>query len=418
MQERSEKSSIEPDDICKKVYNFVEENRSRMLEQPTKRPEFPYLDGIRGAAAVGIAFFHAYLFTGLSGQAESELPIVGWFLTVASLGVPVFIVLSGYVLMLPLISTPNLSYRHGIADFFRRRARRILPPYYAALVLSITLILAVPLMQSQSGTQWDSKIPLTFGNVASHVLLVHDFWAGWIGKINGPLWSVAVEWHIYFLMPLVLIPLWRRFRPLWVVAGVLVLTLTPAFVGIGDFAHPWVIGLFAAGMWAAQCTLKSVVSNVPRNVAVAFSAAVIVIAVLGDILGPTSRALLETAGGIAVAAGLAWAGQEIVAGRSPAIVRPFASKPMKHLGLFSYSIYLIHSPLLALANLLLLSLELPIVVHWLLMTFVAAPIAIAVSYGFFKLVEVHFLNSRQRHAEAELSDAAKTRESISQEARE
>src|SRR4051794_10844197 len=63
-----------------------------------------FLDGLRGLSAVYMAAYHAFLFTGHTGDAQRRLPVIGWFLLYGYLGVPIFIVLSGFVLMLPVVS--------------------------------------------------------------------------------------------------------------------------------------------------------------------------------------------------------------------------------------------------------------------------------------------------------------------------
>ncbi|PXA70028.1 acyltransferase family protein [Cryobacterium arcticum] len=367
------------------------------------RPEFPYLDGLRGSAAIAVVLYHAFLFTGLSNESTTELPVIDLVVGWGYLGVPVFIVLSGYVLMLPTLSN-GYKLRGGMGRYLKRRARRVIPPYYAALIISVLLILFVPVMQQQSGTQWDTKLPMTVPSVVSHFLLIHDFSPDWIGAINGPLWSVAVEAQIYILFPLVLLPLWRMLGPRWVVAGAVVVSLSPVFTGIGVWAHPWLVGIFALGMWSAQVTMSPKRNRWVGPLFVLFGALTMVAIVATKAFDIRSLGLIEICAGGVVAAGLAWAGQRVVAGSTPWIVRPFQTRPMIRLGLFSYSVYLLHSPLLALANLLLLPMELPIGAHWAIMTFAIAPVVVAICYGFFLLVEKNFLNSRQRQATLELEE--------------
>lgn len=378
---------------------------------PGTRIEFPYLDGIRGLAAIVVVLYHAWLFTGLTGQATSspQLAVPRLIVGHGYLGVPVFIVLSGYVLMLPIARAGAGWYTKGFGTYIFRRAKRILPPYYAALLLSIALIAAIPLLRNPSGTQWDSKVPLTAGGVVSHLLMLQDVGRGWIEQLNGPMWSVAVEFQIYFLMPLILL-LWR-FVGGWAAAAITAaVSVVPVFFGILTFAHTWLLGLFAVGMLAARLTFAAP----PRRRWIepaALAAGLAVAGVLYRELAPVRAHgwMVELVAGCLTAAVLVWLGRRAVAGRGNLITGFFGSRPMLFLGLTSYSIYLFHSPLIALANLLLLPLHLPLAAEYLVLTFGAVPLALGASWLMFYLVERHFLNSRQRTARGELREGREGR---------
>lgn len=373
---------------------------------PAARLDFAWLDGLRGAAAVAVVLFHAFLFTGLDGQAAAELPVIGWIVGYGYLGVPAFIVLSGYVLMLPLTRTPGLEFRGGVSRFLRRRAWRILPPYYAALALSLALIALVPLLREDTGTAWDSKIPVTPGGIVSHLFLVHDFSAEWVSQANGPLWSVAVEWHIYFLMPFVLVPLWRRVSPFVFIPVILLLSAAATIVHFADWAHPWLIGLFALGMLAAQLTTRPTIGPWPARALAAVAIGLPVVLLVGSAALQSRVWIAEILAGIAIAAALAVLGRRSLAGHSLGPVRVFQSRPMRYLGLISYSIYLVHSPILALGNILLLPLQVTTLARWAIMMLVVVPVALGAGWLFFRLVERHFLNSHQQSASRELGAAA------------
>ncbi|ROR29941.1 MULTISPECIES: acyltransferase [unclassified Curtobacterium] len=384
------------------------------------RLEFPYLDGLRGLAALAVVFYHAYLFTGTTGTGPTELPwlrpIIGW----GYLGVPLFIVLSGYVLMLPVLTRFD-RYRlpGGFWKFVWRRARRIIPPYWASLVLFALLILFVPVLGQPGGTQWDTKLPMGWGTFLTHFFLVHDFFPQYIGKINGPMWTVAVEWQIYFLMPLLILPLWRVFGG-WATASSLV--LIGMWMGAESrysFMHPWFVGLFAVGMLAAELTVKARDEHLsgvvrersklggPRWASGAFVGAM----VLGTLLvffrnrdyWQHQTWPSEVVTGILAGILLTWMGRQAVTGNHTWLARFFAWKPFVLAGLVSYSIYLFHSPLLGLGNLLLLPLGLYPKYQFLMMVFVVIPVVIGICIGFWWLVERNFMNRRQKHATAEVS---------------
>ena len=72
----------------------------------------------------------------------------------------------------------------------------------------------------ETGTKfWGQGLPaFTPGALISHVLMIFNLNGDWIHKINPPFWSVATEWQIYFLMPLLFLPLLRMARQWGVVA--------------------------------------------------------------------------------------------------------------------------------------------------------------------------------------------------------
>jgi peptidoglycan/LPS O-acetylase OafA/YrhL len=75
---------------------------------------------------------------------------------------------------------------------------------------------------------------------------------------------------------------------------------------------------------------------------------------------------------------------------------------MVQAGLVSYSVFLVHSPLLALGNLLLLPFGLPTPTQFGLMLFLVAPAVVAVCVVFAMVIERPFMNSHQRALLGEL----------------
>ena len=101
------------------------------------RVRLAFLDGLRGLSALYVTVFHIGLPAGLPPPLIFAL---GWSRFGHSV-VGIFIVLSGYSLMLPVARSKNGQFRGGVWNYLKRRAFRILPPYYAALALSIAALL-------------------------------------------------------------------------------------------------------------------------------------------------------------------------------------------------------------------------------------------------------------------------------------
>src|ERR1017187_9473039 len=108
---------------------------------PALAPEhLAFLDGLRGIAALNVAFTHAW---GVTYRRVASDPPPDWFMAVRQFFIPgdwsvcAFIVLSGFCLPLPIARNVEKQLPGGVIHYIKRRARRILPAYYAALALSL-----------------------------------------------------------------------------------------------------------------------------------------------------------------------------------------------------------------------------------------------------------------------------------------
>src|SRR5947209_5168121 len=96
----------------------------------------------------------------------------------------------------------------------------------------------------------------------THLLLVHNANPAWLFSINPPMWSIAVEWQIYFIFALLLLPVWRAAGNGAALLVAFVLGLSPIYLLPSSFniewSCPWYIGLFAMGLVAANVGLTRV----------------------------------------------------------------------------------------------------------------------------------------------------------------
>lgn len=226
-------------------------------ERPPKaRLRLRYLDGLRAIAALNVVATHALFqsrWYGTDGSIDTFAFHLMQWLSQGRSAVAVFIVLSGYCLMLPVARSRSGKLRDGWIHYFYRRARRILPPYYAALLLTLLAIAVLPGLRVGYNPEWNNALPAwTARAISAHLLLLHNLNTNWILKINPPMWTVATEWQIYFLFPLFLLPMWRRFGSSATIATAFGSTLALFWVTHhGEGASPWFLGLFAMGMAGA-----------------------------------------------------------------------------------------------------------------------------------------------------------------------
>jgi peptidoglycan/LPS O-acetylase OafA/YrhL len=338
-----------------------------------------FLDGVRALAALTVLLHHARLQIwphahGFDGR----------------LAVDLFIVLSGFCLTLPLLTTTTLQ--GGALRFLRRRVRRILPAYYGALALSLALI--GTLIGAQTGSHWDVSLPVTRNGIIAHLCLLQDVFHPY--EINHALWSIAVEWHIYFLFPLLVLA-WRRLGP-WANAGLaLALSLT-VFHGLSHTVFRGVtvhfVGLFALGMLGASLA-SGRATRLERawpalTAALTAAAALLLAGGFGAHLSSSRAAVLETVVGLATMTLL------VAVARRPggALDRLLSWQPLTQVGLCSYSLYLIHAPLLQVAwQYLVTPCRLGPLGSFLLLVGIGGPAIVGLAQLFFRLLEQPFLRA-------------------------
>ena len=393
---------------------------------PTVRMRLDYLDGLRGLAALFVVMHHAYYGLTYEATLPPAAALLSYWLLLGRSAVDIFIVLSGYCLMLPVIRAGSGSLSGGVRKFFWRRARRILPPYYAALAVSLLAIALLPALHDTSHPHalWATALPVwTLGTIVSHLLLLHNFDPAWHSKIDYPMWSVATEWQIYFLFPFLLLPLWRRFGTAALVLGAFAVGFLPLLLFPDRFSgvSPHFLGLFALGMAAADLNF----STRPRLVfwcrtlpwgCLTTSFALILVAVslkhtAWSLAVPVKDVLVGAATACLLVYCTRWLIQRHEAKgkvletpqRAPLVLRLFESRPAVLLGIFSYSLYLIHAPVLAICQSAVRPLHLTPIAEMLVLLGGGVPLALAVSYGFHLLFERPFLSHALVKAEQKSS---------------
>lgn len=365
------------------------------------RLRLDYLDGIRALCALLVLFGHVG-DGGFFAQGHVSVPLIlRPFLalfTYDRYAVAIFIILSGYCLMLPVARTPEGTLPGGIRGFFKRRARRILPPYYAALVLALCIPRVVP--YSGPPPPWDA------GSIGAHLLLVHNLFTRWMFSIDGVMWSVGTEVDIYVLFALLLLPLYRKLGMAGVIVVAFAIGMAPHFLLHKwlDPVAPWYVGLFALGMAAAlvsfspQPTWRRLQADLPWAW---FAGTLSVMLVIAFLLKPAWLTaypyyITEPLVGIAAVCGLIHYTRLVVTetGASSPLLRLLESPWLVRMGLFSYSIYLMHSPLLdAPVNVLHLSAWSPHV-KFLALWLVVLPLVLLGCYLFHLAFERPFMPRR------------------------
>ena len=168
------------------------------------------LDGLRGLAALGVLTLHVWMFTVADGHDPREL--VSLLMGELRLGVVLFFVLSGFLLAGPWVAsalderpTPRL------ARFAAKRAARVVPAYWVAMIGSFWLL---------TGTGHDFEVGAT--QLPLFAVFGQNYVGAAAGKLDPPMWSLVVEVSFYAVLPLagwLLVRAARRGRMVLACAG-------------------------------------------------------------------------------------------------------------------------------------------------------------------------------------------------------
>lgn len=185
------------------------------------RKELHALTGLRGIAALTVAIYHF-----MSSGAAAELGLPGLFAR-GYLGVDVFFVMSGFVLAYNYRSRFSEAVKRSeFLAFGFKRIARVYPAYLAFLALNA---LKLSFDTSGSGTIRE----LTFWGMTGNVLML-TAWGLPFQVLLGPSWSVSAEIACYMAFPFIVLAIGRwKAAPYGLLALTLALLLAAAASGHG-----------------------------------------------------------------------------------------------------------------------------------------------------------------------------------------
>lgn len=217
---------------------------------PAVREDFRLqcLDALRGIAAAIVLVQHVVvMFPRPEGAWYSSL-----FFRIASMSgvaaVDLFFVLSGFVLTLPYVG--NRAKPMDYADFTVRRLTRLYPAYWLSVVVALLARLTLSDQVHQSGlSTWATAYwttPLTGTEVARTLSMVVPFDSS---ALNTAFWSLIVEMQMSLLLPFFIVALAMSAAArssLLVLAIVIVVSLTVASGSALQFLPLFVLGALLA----------------------------------------------------------------------------------------------------------------------------------------------------------------------------
>jgi peptidoglycan/LPS O-acetylase OafA/YrhL len=277
-----------------------------------------FVDALRGVAIILVYLFHCLT---QAFRQDISLDVIG------AAGVALFFAVSGFCIHLSFSSHPDWR------AFWIKRFFRIYPAYLFA-VLWFGLV-------TQTKDAWQ---------LLSHLLLIHNFSAATFYGLNLSFWSIAIEVQLYAIYP-ILLWLTRKFgwqRTLWGIGiiefGGRALVGYLTFGARGDLSV-WFVGSpllywfsWSIGAAVAESYLRGEESPIGSYSVVAFAS---VAAASVTVVDTLSFPFYAIAGAILIA--------KLLKSDTSIYRFPAALKHLSQTGTWSYSLYLIHLPLISLA---------------------------------------------------------------------
>jgi peptidoglycan/LPS O-acetylase OafA/YrhL len=290
---------------------------------PERARRIPALDSLRGIAAAAVVLQHAMWCAGW----RSIAPNAHW-------AVMLFFTLSGFVLALPYVEGRAATW----SKFLVRRFFRLWPPVVVAVVVSATLCWLIGVRPPYVAEWW--REPLNADLLTRCLLLTGQH--GGCASLDLPLWSLVYEARLSLVFPaLALLTLrWpRQAIVLAVVGGFSLEVLERLCGGITEPLSGSALLLDAVATLQCGALFVIGVALAMRASGLSFNRG------SAALLGICSIALLAMASdvGNGVGAAIAIALAVGTAGLSRILLHPV----LRWLGRISYSLYLIHVPLLA-----------------------------------------------------------------------
>ncbi len=149
------------------------------------------IDALRGVAALGVVLYHT-----IGPNARFGPRVLNWLATpilpairFGYVGVFLFFVISGFCIHLSRAKAQATNKAPvGFTAFWKRRFRRLYPPYLIALILYLAITAFTTKFELTTFYVWD---------VVSHLLMLHNLDSHTVYSINGVFWTLAIEEQLY-----------------------------------------------------------------------------------------------------------------------------------------------------------------------------------------------------------------------------
>ncbi|MCM3628588.1 acyltransferase family protein [Paenibacillus glycanilyticus] len=311
----------------------------------SKKRYMPGIDGLRALSVLAVIAYHLNMKWAQGGL----------------IGVAIFFVISGYLITDQILIQKQRYGKLDLKDFWIRRARRLLPAMFCMLLfVAIWLLFLDP----------DRLIHLQ-GDYLSSLFYINNWWlifhqVSYFESFGPPspighLWSLSIEEQFYLIWPLLLLLTHRRGKLfIFILAAAVASALLMAFLyvpgsdpsrvyyGTDTRMFGLLIGAALAVVWPSH-KLNAAVSKASRfSMDIVGAAGLIILIVMMYQMNEYDSSLYEGGFmGLSVLTALVIA---VLAHPASMLGKAMGVRPLKWIGVRSYSLYIWHYPVIILTN--------------------------------------------------------------------
>lgn len=348
------------------------------------------IDCLRGIAVFMVLLYHADSWLPGLSNISTNNPLQ--LLKFGFSGVDLFFVLSGFSLYYAWLAEEDKRGHVDIKNYFLRRFWRIYPPYLLAFLIPLISTIFINPLNALYDFLW-------------HLPMIHNFSNTYFYGTNGPLWSLAVEAQFYLFFPLIVLAM-QRFGHFKTVIIILLLSLiyrTGVSIVFTDYTYRqipkpllqgfllsrmpnFILGMGIAGLWRGKIKKNWNILNKKEGI---YPYLWVLIGVL--ILGATwlSVYIFRHSSMVWREFGFALGYSAIVYGMliKSNLQKIIMSRLLVFTGTISYSLYLIHAPIMLGLGNVYSQFNKHTPYWWAIFTIIALIICYILSWAYFWLVE-------------------------------
>jgi peptidoglycan/LPS O-acetylase OafA/YrhL len=322
--------------------NFAarEDSDLSCIQQAPVMTRVPFLDFLRALASHLVVFHHLAFYGPLSDQAFVAAPLLmGWLADDARMAVQVFFVLAGFFTARHLSRGEALTWKKVLSTLWSRY-RRIGFPYVVTLAIAVAA--------NSLARRWmvhDAiSAPPSFTQLIAHVLFLQDI-LGYEALTAG-IWYLAIDFQLYLLCTIAYFAVssalrWRTTQVSPETMRRLVLWLSPLAISslfwFNRYPRFDAFAVYFFGSFFLGMLLNEVLE---ARVSLRWGIAYFTLVIIAAWLYPRPRLLVAATTAVCM----------YLAARREVLFRWMRNPVIHYLGRISFSLYLIHFPILLLVN--------------------------------------------------------------------